>query len=132
MDVICDAARALLTGQEQHSRLKLRVYLQIASCLLPLATANFQAAPFTQIRHTRGQKGPLIYCGLAGGWAAQIFSHGLEGRFMKYKRGMFLKKKKREKKRHLVPIPNILQKNTEVGHVNDQSSCHFCFSATVG
>lgn len=100
------AVCALLRGQEQHRLLKLHVYLQMASCPLPLTTANFQAEPFAQIRHSRDQQDPLIYCGLAGGWAAQIFSHGLEGRFMMYKRGSFLKKKK---KRHLVLILKTLK-----------------------
>lgn len=103
-----DAACVLLKGQEQHRLLKLHVYLQMASCPLPLTTANFQAEPFAQIRHSRDQQDPLIYCGLAGGWAAQILSHGLEGRFMMYKRGSFFKKKK--KKAHLVLILNILKK----------------------
>lgn len=108
--MIHDAAWALVTGREQHSQLKLCVYLQIASCLLPLATANFQAAPFAQIRHGRDREDRLIYCGLAGGWAAQIFSHGLGGRFMMYKRGSFFKKKPQKPQRHLVLIPDILKK----------------------
>ena len=127
--MIHDAACALLTGQEEHSWLKLCVYLQIASCFLPLATANFQAAPFAQIRHGRNREDLLIYCGFAGGWAAQIFSHGLKGRFMMCKRGSFLKKKK---KRHLVLISDIFQKKPEVRHVKHQGSCDFCSSATVG
>lgn len=102
-----DAACVWLTGQEQHRLLKLHVYLQMASCPLPLTAANFQAEPFAQIRHSRDQQDPLIYCGLAGGWAAQRFSHGLEGRFMMYKRGSFLKKKKIK---HLVLILDTLKK----------------------
>lgn len=42
-----------LTGQGQHRLLKPHVYLQMASCPLPLTTANFQAEPFAQIRHSR-------------------------------------------------------------------------------
>lgn len=131
VDVIHDAAWALLTGREQHSQLKLCVYLQIASCLLPLATANFQAAPFAQIRHCRDQEDRLIYCGLAGGWAAQIFSHGLGGRFMMYKRGSFFKKNPKNPK---ASGPNswYSEKNPEVGHVEHQDSRDFCSSATVG
>lgn len=111
--MICDAAHALLTGQEQHSRLKLHVYLQIDSCLLPLATANFQALPFAQIRHGRGWEDPLIYCGLAGGWAAQIFSHGLEGGFTVFKRGIFFKKKKKRLKKGIWSQFLISSKKTQ-------------------